>query len=440
MKLTRGQVKYFAHVLDEKSLFPDVKQIAATISNAKLDLNPHQVEATLFALSNPFSNGVILADEVGLGKTIEAGIILLQKWSESKKRILIVLPPNLINQWCEELNNKFFLPTFVIDSCKFRMLKREGKENPLVCDEILVCTYNFAYDKHEYFESVNWDAVVFDEAHKLLNVYKEESRISRVLRSTFAGRYKLLLTATPFMNTLMELYGITTFVDEHIFGDSESFEAQYVLNRTNREIKLSELSQRAKKYCIRTLRHQVSDYIHYTDRKCITQEFSLMPQEQKLYDLVSDYLYKPKLYAINSSGRPLVERGLWKRLASSSFAIAKTLEKFKVRLEKSKKEISNTLNKGTKIAYIRRHKYTKEDVIKIEKEIEHLKKCVEVANGISQNAKGEALLLALETGFKETVRTHANHKAIIFTESRVTQNYLKELLINNEYKLTTLKF
>ncbi len=117
---------------------------------------------------------MILADEVGLGKTIEAGIILLQKWSESKKRILIILPPNLINQWCEELNNKFFLPTFVIDSHKFRMLKNEGRENPLLRDEILVCTYNFAYDKHEYFEDVNWDVVVFDEAHKLLNVYKEE--------------------------------------------------------------------------------------------------------------------------------------------------------------------------------------------------------------------------------------------------------------------------
>ena len=154
MKLTRCQIKYFANVLDERMLFPNINQVAKIISNSRLDLNPHQIGAALFALSKPFSTGVILADEVGLGKTIEAGIILSQKWSENKKRILIILPPNLINQWCKELSDKFFLPTYVIDNNKFNNLKKEGIENPLLRDEILVCTYNFAYENHEIFESV----------------------------------------------------------------------------------------------------------------------------------------------------------------------------------------------------------------------------------------------------------------------------------------------
>lgn len=433
MSLVRCQIKNFAHILDKKLLFPDVNQIARTISNVNLDLNPHQVEAALFALSKPFSSGVILADEVGLGKTIEAGIIISQKWSENKKRILIILPPNLINQWCDELNNKFFLPTFVIDNFKLKSLKQEGVENPFLRDEILICTYNFAYDKHEYLESIDWDIVVFDEAHKLLNVYKEENVMSRTLRSTFSGKYKILLTATPFMNTLMELYGITTFVDEKIFGDAESFEAQYILNRADRESKLAELSDRAKKYCVRTLRHQVSDYIHYTNRKCITQKFTLMEEEQKLYDLVANYLHTPKLYSIHNSGRPLVERGLWKRLASSSFAIAKTLEKFTLRLKKLIEKISKSLNEGEEIVTIRHHKYTEADVPKIQKEINYLQDCVHVANTIKENSKGKALLSALKTGFKEMYRLHAQHKAIIFTESRVTQDYLKKLLISNGY-------
>ena len=440
MKLDRCQVKYFSNVLDEKLLFPNINQVAKIISNTRLDLNPHQIQAALFALSKPFSTGVILADEVGLGKTIEAGIILSQKWSENKKRIVVILPPNLINQWCEELNNKFFLPTFVIDNRKFNHLKKEGFENPLLRDEILVCTYNFAYEKHELFENVDWDAVVFDEAHKLLGVYKQENVMSRALRNAFAGRYKILLTATPFMNTLMELYGISTFISEKIFGDTDSFEAQYIFNRSDRENKLMELSERAKEYSVRTLRRQVKDYIHYTSRICLTNEFSLTPQEQKLYDLVSNYLYRSNLYAIHNSGRPLVERGLWKRLASSSPAIAKSLERFKTRLEHLKNEISNYINESGKVVEIGRKQYTLRDIPKIEEEINYLNQCTTAAREVKENSKAVALILALNKGFREISRLKANHKAIIFTESKVTQEYLKSFLAKNGYadKLVTI--
>ncbi len=153
-----------------------------------------------------------------------------------------------------------------------------------------------------------------------------------------------------------------------------------------------------------------------------------MEEEQKLYDLVANYLHTPKLYSIHNSGCPLVERGLWKRLASSSFAIAKTLEKFMLRLKELTEKISKPLNKGEKIVTIRHNKYTKADVTKIQKEINYLQDCVRVANTIKENSKGKALLSALKTGFKEMYRLHAQNKAIIFTESRVTQDYLKKLL------------
>ena len=78
--------------------------------DSEVDLNPHQFDAALFAFRSPLSNGAILADEVGLGKTIEAGIVLSQKWAEGKRKILIILPSSLRKQWHQELADNFYLP------------------------------------------------------------------------------------------------------------------------------------------------------------------------------------------------------------------------------------------------------------------------------------------------------------------------------------------
>ena len=77
----------------------DEDKLTGAIMDAQIDLNPHQVDAALFAFRNPLNKGVLLADEVGLGKTIEAGLIIAQKWAERKRRILIIVPANLRKQW-----------------------------------------------------------------------------------------------------------------------------------------------------------------------------------------------------------------------------------------------------------------------------------------------------------------------------------------------------
>ena len=105
------QAKYYSYELSKRCSSDSAEKFGATLLDAKVDLNPHQVEAALFAFKSPLSKGAILADEVGLGKTIEAGILLSQKWAEGKRRILIISPSSLRKQWSQELADKCFAPS-----------------------------------------------------------------------------------------------------------------------------------------------------------------------------------------------------------------------------------------------------------------------------------------------------------------------------------------
>jgi len=116
MPFTDHQAKYLAHELTRRWSSDSVGKFAAAVAGAQVDLNPHQVDAALFAFNSPFSNGALLADEVGLGKTIEAGILLSQRWAERKRRILIITPSNLRKQWHQELAEKFFLPATILEA------------------------------------------------------------------------------------------------------------------------------------------------------------------------------------------------------------------------------------------------------------------------------------------------------------------------------------
>lgn len=109
MSLTDYQAKHLAYELTRRCASDSEEKLAATVAGAQVDLNPHQVDAALFAFQSPLSKGAILADEVGLGKTIEAGLVISQKWAERKRRILVITPANLRKQWHQELNEKFFL-------------------------------------------------------------------------------------------------------------------------------------------------------------------------------------------------------------------------------------------------------------------------------------------------------------------------------------------
>lgn len=239
----------------------------------------------------------MLADEVGLGKTIEAGIVISQKWAERKRKILIVAPANLRKQWNQEIADKFFLPFIILEAKSFNEELKTANFNPFEQkDNIIICSYQFVKSKAIYISKVNWDLVVIDEAHRLRNVYKSSYKIAKAIKEALAHSPKILLTATPLQNSLLELFGLISIIDEYSFGDLKSFKAQF--SKLTSETNFDYLRKRLEPICKRTLRRQVLQYINYTNRTCIVQEFYPGNDEQQLYDLVSEYLQRGNLYAL----------------------------------------------------------------------------------------------------------------------------------------------
>ncbi len=299
---------YYAHELTRRFSSEKFEKLSQSLFNAIVDLNPHQIEAALFAFRSPLSRGAILADEVGLGKTIEAGLIISQLWAERKRRILIILPAALREQWGRELLEKFFIASIILESKNFNQLIKQGSENPFEqADTIVLCSYHFARAKATDILKVPWDLVVVDEAHRLRNVYRRDNKIARTLLAAIGNRPKVLLTATPLQNSLMELYGLVSFIDPHLFGSEDSFRSQYArrASEMSRE-EFQALRARVQPVCHRTLRRQVVEYIRYTNRIPITQDFTPSAEEEHLYNVVSAYLQREESYALPSGQRALI--------------------------------------------------------------------------------------------------------------------------------------
>ena len=199
--LTSYHAKYLAHELTKRCPSDSLQKLAASLADAQVDLNPHQIDAALFAFRSPLSRGAILADEVGLGKTIEAGILLSQKWAERRRKLLIIVPASLRKQWNQELADKFFLPSVILEAGSFNDGIRKGNLNPFEQSQIVICSYHFARGKDAYVRPVQWDLVVVDEAHRLRNVYKPTNRIANAIKDAIAHAPKVLLTATPLQNS-----------------------------------------------------------------------------------------------------------------------------------------------------------------------------------------------------------------------------------------------
>jgi len=427
----------------------DAGKLAAALLDAQVDLNPHQVEAALFAFKSPLSKGAILADEVGLGKTIEAGLVLAQKWTEGRRRILIITPANLRKQWSQELEEKFFLPTMILEAKNYNKLAKSGVRRPFEQKSLVICSFQFAARWADELMVIPWDLVVIDEAHRLRNVYRPDNRIGRALKTALANAPKVLLTATPLQNSLMELYGLVSLIDDYAFGDAKSFRAQYA--RITGDEQFDELKERLKPVCHRTLRRQVLEYIRYTNRIPITQEFVPSEREQALYDMVSDYLRRPSLQALPSSQRTLMTLIMRKLLASSTFAIAGALDSLARKLERQLRDDTTVREKLVEEIAEDYEEYedaadewppedseepellTESDIANISQEITDLRSFRDLAVSISENAKGLALLSALRAGFAKAQELGSAEKAIIFTESRRTQEYLVRLLSDHGY-------
>src|SRR5947207_15199418 len=125
--ITAYQATYYAHELTKRSSSEKLEKLSQSLFNATVDMNPHQVEAALFAFRSPLARGALLADEVGLGKTIEAGLVLSQKWAERKRKLLVITPSNLRKQWHQELQEKFFLPCRILETKPYNDAIKRGQ-------------------------------------------------------------------------------------------------------------------------------------------------------------------------------------------------------------------------------------------------------------------------------------------------------------------------
>ena len=446
MGITDYHAKLFAHELTKRCAPDSLEKLAGTVASAQVDLNPHQVNAALFAFNSPLSKGALLADEVGLGKTIEAGLVLSQKWAERKRQILVITPSNLRKQWYQELTEKFFLPCHILESKSYNADIRQGRFKPFEVPAIVICSYQFAKSKAADVHAISWDLVVIDEAHRLRNVYKPSNVIANTLKLALAGKHKLLLTATPLQNSLLELFGLISFIDEHIFGDLKSFREQFT--SLNQDQVFNTLKTRIKPVCSRTLRRQVTAYIPYTKRLPLVEEFTPEDSEDRLYSLVSEYLQRDNLFALPASQRALMTLVLRKLLASSTFAIAGALTtmsnrlKAMIQIKKPAQSLENELENDYETLSETAEEWTDDELQvemsendrqAIQQEITELEDFAKLATSISHNAKGKALLKALDIAFERTKELGAAQKAIIFTESRRTQDYLLRLLADSQF-------
>lgn len=446
--LTPHQSQYYAWLLTRRAAGDSVESLASTLVDSQVDLNPHQVEAALFACANPLSRGVILADEVGLGKTIEAGLVISQRWAERRRRILIIVPANLRKQWHQELQEKFNLQGVLLEAKSYNTIRKRGRLNPFQdASGPVICSYQFAKAKAADIKAVDWDLVVLDEAHRLRNVYKTSNVIAKTLKEALAHVHStVLLTATPLQNSLLELYGLVSMVDDRVFGDIDSFRSQFTSQP--REQAFAALRNRLAHVCKRTLRRQVQQYVPYTARRAIVEEFTPSIEERELSNLVADYLRRPNLKALPEGQRQLISLVLWKLLASSTHAIAGALETMAKRLESELDESSNVpdlaevLDDDYESLGETADEWEGQEATSassgvsqraVAQEIAELRHFKTLATNIRENAKGTALLTALDKAFAELGRLGAPKKAIIFTESKRTQEYLLSLLENSPY-------
>lgn len=432
-QLTPYQAKFFANELERSHANDHVGKLAGLLFDAQVEPKPHQIDAALFALNTPFQKGVILADEVGLGKTIEAGIVVSQFWSQRRRRILIIAPASLRQQWKQELWEKFMIPSELLDSKTApSLLATNAKQT------VLACSYEFAARNQTSLERP-WDLIIADEAHRLRNFWKGGKVPTSISKITAHATKTLMLTATPLQNRLEELYGLVSVFDEEYFHSLDAFKERYVKGSTQ------DLPERVAPIAKRTLRRNAEKYVRFTQRMPITVEFDPSPEEKKLHGLIDDYLQRDEIFAFNKSQMHLSAMILRKRLGSSTYAIASTLEGVADRLQE---ELTAGLRRGkggfltsaekdwdlTSDEWERLEASSRNEerldfsspVVrdKAEAEIRDLRSFATLARSISVNQKAIHLNEALERGFETLRGIGAPEKAIIFTDSTVTQEYL----------------
>ena len=402
--------------------------------DTNIEYNPHQINAFCAAIRALRTGGIILADEVGLGKTIEAGLVLKFVLESGGKKVLISLPASLRKQWEIELLEKFGIYSIILDRLTvdkdYQYWKKELTNTNT--QNIIITSYAYSSKLIKRYPDVKWDFIIIDEAHNLRNVFHGTKR-AKNLYDLSNGIPKILLTATPLQNSLTDLHGLVSFIDPRVFGSEKLFTKRYIDGRDYADLK-NELTP----VLYRTLRKDVAKYMNFKKRTCKTVDFTLSPDEIELYQRVNDFLKRDILYSIPTSNRGLIILVIRKLLASSSFALIETFEVLKKRLEK--------LYEGSKSASAQEgfelfwnfvedeidesgfDETEDEDTViqkqYIQAELDEVEVILDVAKRIESNAKVVALKTAIRIAFDYQAEQGIPQKVVVFTESKRTQKYI----------------
>jgi superfamily II DNA or RNA helicase len=435
---------------------------------AKIDANPHQVAAVIFALARVREGGCILADEVGLGKTIEAGLVIAQMLAEGARRILLVAPKPLLGQWGQELFQLFGIEA------------REGQARPGGFDGEGVFLVGREAAGHErgrdaLLAADPFDLCVIDEAHEVFaGVYKRFDKFGQYRddapQARTAGRVReillarrtpvLLLTATPIQNSLTELWGLIQYVDPlgTLLGDLPTFREVFC-GTDDRQIapgQEQELRSRIRVVLQRTLRRQAQDFLEkpFVGREARLFEYVMSPAERGLYDDVTRYLLEPGILAFQGNHRQLLLLGFHRRMASSTRALAASLERVAARLrrmiagdeaESAADEDLRGLVADLEDEDLEPH----EEIVSpasidlevssrapdpeaLRFELRRVEDFIRRAQSLEgEDSKFRSLLKALHFVTERAERGQGTAKIVIFTESLVTQDYLRSRLVES---------
>ena len=453
------------------------RQVASQ-RRGRVDPNPHQIDAVMFALKRIPLGGCILADEVGLGKTIEAGLVIAQLLAEGAERVLVVLPRPLLGQWQDELFTLFGIEAVEVASASVDLT---GTGVFLVGREQAGSDGGF----ERLRQAPPFDLCLIDEAHEVFagihrrfdkdGLYDPESphaRTAHRVREIIGASPVLLLTATPIQNSLSELWGLVQYVDPSgtLLGDKPTFEKVFCARdgRTVAVEQAEELKRRLNTVVQRTLRRQAQEFLDkpFVGRRAQLFEYTMSAAERALYDDVTDYLLRPQLHAFEGRSRQLLLLGFHRRMASSTAALAASLERVAGRLRDmldgesrdddglghqgayaltdegayALPEGANALTDEGAFAQDLEEEHEPApdgtpdapdidddpDPETVREELALVEDFIARAHALPHDSKAASLVKAVRLVLD---RPQDRHRMVIFTESLTTQAYLRELLL-----------
>lgn len=334
---------------------------------------PHQLEAARQVVEN-MNGKAILADEVGLGKTIEAGLILKEYMIRGLvKKVLILVPASLVTQWAQELNQKFFIPAVV------QKKSYVWEQYDVVVSSIDTAKRN---PHRDIIYNQDYDLIIIDEAHKLKNNKTKNYEFAQNLKKKFC----LLLTATPIQNKISEIFNLVSLLKPGHLGNESAFNEKYKKN--SRSVNDDEhLKELVNKVMIRNRRHETG--IEWTKRHVETVPIYFSKEESELYEAITDLRHDLDIMTASAFSVMTLQR----EACSSREAVYVTLRNM-----------------------LRKENFPQGE---FQEQIKHL---VQKVQRVQRNSKAEKALELIKA---------IDDKVIIFTEYRASQLYLQWYLKQN---------